>query len=406
MQRLSSSMVCLAVLTALTVGVGLCAQTIGEGKRTAGVLPPTLLLESRAAVERGVAALMERQESNGSWLHSPAVTALACVALQHGHAPKYGIGRERSVERARRFVLANVRDDGAICTADRAYVNYSTAICLATLALLDNPADIEIMRKARTFLIASQLDEDHAKHPTSKDDPFYGGIGYGSRGPMRPDLSNTQWALEALALTDHLAREPIAVDPKEAEQADLAWAKALRFLEAVQNIEKTKDGAWIVSKKKDGGFVYQPDKSKASDKQGDKEALRSYGTMTYAGLKSMIYAKLKRDDPRVKAAMDWARKNYVLTENPGMGDEGYFYYLHTFAKAHSVYGDDTLVTPDGKKHAWRVDLARQLLRTQKGDGTWINEKSGRWQESMPELVTSYALMALELALGERVPAND
>ena len=405
MKRPNPLTICLAAVTTLTLAGGLRAQTIGEREEKAARLPATLLLESRAAVERGVAALMERQESNGSWLHSPAITALACVALQHGNAPKYGIGRERSVERARRFLLANVRDDGAICSADRAYVNYSTAICLATLALLDNPADIEIMRKARAFLIASQLDEDHPQTPTTKDDPFYGGIGYGSRGPKRPDLSNTQWALEALALTDHLAREPLAKDPKEGRQADLAWAKATKFLEAVQNIEKTKDGAWIVSKDKDGGFFYQPDKSKASDKQGNKEMLRSYGTMTYAGLKSMIYAKIKRDDPRIQAAMDWARKNYVLTKNPGMGDEGYFYYLHTFAKAHSVFGNDTVTTPDGKKHAWRVDLVRQLLRTQKGDGTWINEKSGRWQESVPELVTSYALLAMELALGEQSAAN-
>ena len=41
--------------------------------------------------------------------------------------------------------------------------------------------------------------------------------------------------------------------------------------------------------------------------------------MTYAGLKSMIYAGVKHDDPRVKAAYEWIQKHYTLDENPGMG---------------------------------------------------------------------------------------
>ena len=156
---------------------------------------------------------------------------------------------------------------------------------------------------------------------------------------------------------------------------------------------------------KDGGFVYRPDQSKASDKQGQVETLRSYGTMTYAGLKSMLYAKLEHDDPRVKAAMEWARKHYTLDENPGMGPEGHFYYLHTFAKAHSALGGDAVVTPDGKQHAWRTDLVRKLVGMQKGDGQWTNDASGRWQESMPELVTPYALICLEIALGDHLKAK-
>ena len=39
--------------------------------------------------------------------------------------------------------------------------------------------------------------------------------------------------------------------------------------------------------------------------KADDGGLRSYASMTYAGLKSMIYAGLDRDDPRVKAALDY-----------------------------------------------------------------------------------------------------
>ena len=61
--------------------------------------------------------------------------------------------------------------------------------------------------------------------------------------------------------------------------------------------------------------------------------------MTYAGLKSMIYAGVKKDDPRVKAAYEWVQKHYTLDENPGMGGNGLYYYYHTFAKALDAIGD-------------------------------------------------------------------
>ena len=54
--------------------------------------------------------------------------------------------------------------------------------------------------------------------------------------------------------------------------------------------------------------------------------------MTYAGLKSMIYAGVGPDDPRVQAAFRWAQRNYTIQENPGLGDNGLYYYFHTFAK--------------------------------------------------------------------------
>jgi hypothetical protein len=36
-----------------------------------------------------------------------------------------------------------------------------------------------------------------------------------------------------------------------------------------------------------------------------------------AGLKSMIYAGLTQDDPRVKAAIGYIKDRYTLDENPG-----------------------------------------------------------------------------------------
>ena len=94
--------------------------------------------------------------------------------------------------------------------------------------------------------------------------------------------------------------------------------------------------------------------------------LRSYGSMTYAGLKSMIYAGLKPDDPRVKAATDYIAKHYTLEENPGMGQAGLFYYYQTFAKALSLIGKHEIVPTPSRPvgHFWKLELVDALTRRQ------------------------------------------
>jgi squalene-hopene/tetraprenyl-beta-curcumene cyclase len=356
---------------------------------------PSLKLEAESAIDRGVKFLLDRQMDDGAWLAEPAITALCAIALHNSDSEAHADEVRAAVANARKFILRAVQPDGSFVGSQSKYVNYTTSICLAALATINNPEDEDLMRQARHFIIAMQLDEDNAENPTLPDNQFYGGIGYGSRGPTRPDLSNTQWALEALYLTDHLDR-----DSEDAATAEKAWANARDFLKAVQNVPGDADPTWIVDADKapemDGGFVYQPDESKAGE--DEEGALRSYGSMTYAGLKSLIYADLDKDDYRVKAAVDWAARNYTLDENPGMGAEGHYYYLQGFAKALDAYGAETLTTVEGKKRNWREDLVRKLLELQKGDGSWFNEKSGRWQESIPDLVTAYSLISLEVAL--------
>ena len=121
--------------------------------------------------------------------------------------------------------------------------------------------------------------------------------------------------------------------------------------------------------------------------------LRSYGSMTYAGLKSMIHAGLKPDDPRVKAASEYIARNYTLEENPGMGQAGLFYYYQTFAKALSLIGKPTFVDSAGQSHDWKADLVSALAKRQGADGSWVNP-ADRFMEGDPNLVTAYGLLAL------------
>ncbi len=115
--------------------------------------------------------------------------------------------------------------------------------------------------------------------------------------------------------------------------------------------------------------------------------------MTYAGLKSMIYAGVDPDDPRAKAALKWISKHYGLESNPGLGDNGLYYYYHVFAKALAATGQDSIVDENGVAHDWRRDLRAELIRRQRPNGSWLNDNV-RWLEGEPSLVTGYALLAL------------
>jgi hypothetical protein len=128
---------------------------------------------------------------------------------------------------------------------------------------------------------------------------------------------------------------------------------------------------------------------------------RAYGTMTYAGLKSYLYAGLTRDDPRVLAAKEWIASNYTLEVNPGgMGTDGLYYYFLVFARAHDALGEREVIvkTPSGasERRVWARDLVDRLEKLQNTDGSF-RSVDNRWMEDNPVLITAYALIALEHA---------
>ena len=124
-------------------------------------------------------------------------------------------------------------------------------------------------------------------------------------------------------------------------------------------------------------------------------ALRSSGSISYAGLLSYSSADLPREDPRVVAVLDWLRSNYTLEENPGMDLQGLYYYLHLMTKALNTARVQTLELKDGRKIKWRREVALRLINLQRPDGTWANTNA-RWWEKDPNLVTAYAVLSLDI----------
>ena len=115
--------------------------------------------------------------------------------------------------------------------------------------------------------------------------------------------------------------------------------------------------------------------------------------MTYSGFKSLVYAGLTQNDPRVKAAMDWIKKNYTVEKNPGQGDAGLYYYYHAFAAALKASTLNSITDNAGQSHDWRKDLATELAKRQQPDGSWTNSNR-QWFENDANLATSFALIAL------------
>jgi squalene-hopene/tetraprenyl-beta-curcumene cyclase len=333
--------------------------------------------------DKAIAYLKEHQGPDGAWSEdkSPGVTGIALTGmLQTGKVT----AKDPAAEKALKYIESLInRKEGHIAGKDPKVQlkNYVTCVNVMALQAADRDSYKQVVDDAVKFLKNLQWDEGEGKDP--KDD-FYGGAGYDSKS--RPDLSNTQFFIDSLVA---------AGVPKD----DPALKKAMIFVKRCQNYKgEGSDQPWQ-SKIDDGSFIYSPaagGQTKSQDQPGPDGSLPGYGSMTYAGIKSMIYCGATKDDPRVKRAYEWIQKNYSIEKNPGMPDVrakwGLFYYYHTMAKTLDVMGVDEVQDASGNKHDWRADITAALAKLQKPDGSWVND--AHWMESDPNLITGYALMAL------------
>ena len=343
--------------------------------------------EVQIAINKGLAFLKTSQSADGSWSMSemPALTALPLTAFMNEPGGTFRTEKPEFVKKGYDFLLASVQPDGGIYR--KGLANYNTALSLTAMVAANDPKFAQTIAAARGFVVGQQ-----AKGLTNSS--LDGGIGYGPAGTNRahPDLSNTVIALDALHQTKTLPGKELA------HAKDLNWKAVTDFIQRTQNLPEANKEPWASDDPDNkGGFIYFPGNSMAGEMQlaNGRKALRSYGSMSYAGLLSYIYADLKRDDPRVQAVLEWLRKHYTLDVNPGMGAEGLYYYYHMMAKALATCGITELELTDGSKVDWRKNLALKLINLQKADGSWTNE-AGRWMEKDPVLVTSYAVLALEV----------
>ncbi len=300
------------------------------------------------------------------------VSALVTAGLLSVGVPR----DDAMVSKALAYLESFKQADGGIYAPNSKHSNYET--CIAIMAFTKANADgkyAKLLEGAEAYVKKLQWDDGEG---LKSDDPAYGGAGYGSKS--RPDLSNTSFLLEAL---NSLGRD----------ENDEAVQRALTFVSRCQNRASGDNPTQFAGMVNDGGFYYTP--AAGGDSMAGKTengGLRSYASMTYAGLKSMIFAGVEKNDERVKAATKFLESNYSVDSNPGMGSSGLFYYYHTMAKALAALGVAEFKTTEGGRE-WRTDLLTALAKRQQDDGSWINSDA-RWMEGDPNLVTGYALLTL------------
>jgi squalene-hopene/tetraprenyl-beta-curcumene cyclase len=328
------------------------------------------------AVDRAIKYLASTAQAADGSFSAPSGTGVTAIVtagiLRHGRTADDPV-----VAQALKYLEGSLHEDGGVYAKDSFYKNYETSLALMCFQAANrNGRYDKLVKGAEKFLKQEQWDERMSQDTSS---PSYGGAGYGRN--KRPDLSNTSFFLDALQA---------AGDGPD----DEAVKKALIFVSRCQNLESEHNTLPFPAKNPDGGFYYTA-ASGGDSPAGklDNGGLRSYGSMTYAGLKSMIYAGVGPDDQRVKAALKWLQSHYDVTSNPGMGASGLYYYYHTFAKALDALGQPEFVDEAGAKHNWRRDLLGELIRRQRPDGSWLNDDK-RWMESDPNLVTGYVLLTL------------
>lgn len=358
----------------------------------------------RDVVDRAVEFLRANQGQAGGWSHNPspqgpnfpAITGLVVNAMLLD--PRIDASNV-SVKQGLDYILSFAKDDGSI--HDGMLPTYNTAICVSALSRARTHQADSALASGISFLRTVQYHNDHTggieapsfNEPVDEGHPYFGGVGYGKHG--RPDMSNMSFFLQAM----HDA---------EVSTEDPAFKRALVFLSRVQMNDATNDMPYADSSNQ-GGFIYAtvPNAESIDGRAGQSMAgtivethqdggsitrLRSYGSMTYAGFKSLVYADLSPDDPRIIAAWKWIESNYSLEENPGMGDQGYYYFICVMAKALNAYGVDKVGGRD-----WRVDLVDTLEELQLPDGSFA-VKHERWMENNPDLITAFALTALQYAI--------
>ena len=329
------------------------------------------------AVSKAIDFLRQKgQADDGSFSRQtgPAVTAIVTTGLLRNGLPV----KDPMVAKALKYLEGFVQEDGGIYKSGSTHQNYETCVTIMAFAAANSDGRYEtLLKNADRFIKGLQWDEAEGQDESSFS---YGGAGYGSK--KRPDLSNTSFFIDALKAAGN-------------GPDDEAMKKALIFVSRCQNLESEHNTSAFPAKNPDGGFYYTVAAGGESfaGPPLDNGGLRSYGSMTYAGLKSMIFAGVGPDDERVQAAVKWLKKNYSIETNPGMGDAGLYYYYHTFAKALDALGQDEFVDDDGTKHNWREELSAELAKRQADDGSWTNSNS-KWMEGDANLVSGFALLAL------------
>jgi len=340
-------------------------------------------------IYRGLNWLRSHQNTDGSWNDDVGITALCTLAFLN-----YGYDEEdETVEKAIDYLLNNKHWFGSDKLAiynDDYRVTYHTSIALLALKATHNPEYEDEIEKMKNWLIWTQWDEDCRYGSVSQSNWYYGGWGYGRSYSTRPDLSNTQWAMMALSAAGATN-----------EDDENVWNKAIIHINRCQARDETNDMSWANGRTA-GGFVYKAIGECACGIPDYGNYLNGYGSMTAAGIWSLLLAGVPVTDGRIEnneepyGGIDWFENHYSWIGNPIYNNleypHCYYYFVCSMAKALTMAGKTHLVI-NGDTHDWYEEMSAHLIDLQHSEGYWQGTTTG-W-ENIRELATAFALLALE-----------
>jgi len=377
--------------TCVIITVLLAALSVSHAAEKAKPLDEAHKTSAVKLSNAAVKYLLTQKDAKGGWsmeqgANRPAITAMVLkVLLQH---PDYD-SSSPVVVAGFKTLMTYRKADGGFYEPNVGLPNYTTSIAIMAMVAANNPKFKPDIEKAVKFLRTQQIrpgDTTPKGDKVKKGEGFDGGVSYGKHG--RPDGSNQQMWIQAMSDAGVKADDP---DMK----------RATAFMLRLQNRKESNDADYIQEGPNDGGFIYALGESKAGPWRNGR-GLRSYGSLTYAGFKSMLHAGMGRDDPRVKSAFRWIRRYWRLDSNPNLpklqSQQGLFYYYQVFAKALRAWGESEITDTKGVKHNWRHELIDALAQRVGKDGSWINKGSSRWNEGNPVLATCFATLALQETL--------
>ena len=327
--------------------------------------------------------LVERTPSPRASRRSPRRRLIAAHAAR--------AGRERPDDReGARVPGGRSRSPTARSTANDRFTNYETSAAVGAFANASVAKFAAAQAKARDYLV-EQPD------PERREPVDFGGFPYVSterpdraRRPLEPPVRRRR-----PPTTPASPQGPRVLGARREVPRARRRTAARRTRSAVKRTDKDLGEEVEIVSGNDGGAGYGPGMSKAGlvERADGKFEPRSYGSMTYALLKCLLFAGVKADDPRVDAAVGWISKNFTVDRNPGFesakdpakaAQQGYYYYLLTMGRALAEYEKATgkaLAVTDaaGKAHDWRREVAAKLVSLQKPDGSWVNPVD-RWEE--------------------------
>lgn len=347
-----------------------------------------LTAETRAraeeALDRGFAYLRAEQSADGSWSDRrfPGMSALALWAMARA-------GRAENAAAAAKteaYLASCAQPDGGIYVPipnrrGGGLGNYNTCLCMVALHTSGQGRYDDLVRRARAYIASTQV-ETEGLHE--------GGFGYDKSSPrVYSDLNNTFYALDAMRLTQSVEEGRA----KGEKRVDVNWEAARQYILSMQQQEGEDEGGFVYTREVPQG----PQGGGRGGAAAEVPKLRAYGSMTYAGLLSMLHCQLSKADPKVRSTLEYLGRHWSLAENPGQGNQGLYFYYEILARALDAAEVEVLPLEDGSTVDWKEELAKTLVALQEGDGSWVNE-SNRFWEADPVLSTSYALLTLTYLL--------